>query len=328
MKVLIWCCGFKPQFAGQYIYNEAKRQGLNVYITGSRSNPGEAVEACKKLKPDWVFCLVLTPNMPQFYKEIRKTGAKLLLWYPDQTEKSRDNMWKNQLNNVADVLVFSILETAIRYKYLAKTVLWMPQYFDEQFCMKDGELPERLNSEKEIFDVCFIGGTDSRRNEQLAKLQKHFKCNFYLDGIRKRKEVRGYEMASIYAQSKIAINIQRSLFMNRGPFVTSNRVYNAMGSGCFFINQYVNEIERLFEMGTDCVMYDDSIEGLVHKIIYYLRNETLRETIAATGQQLILEFHTLEQRVKEYWKVMSLISAKDVFSLTNSFPGFGKWVQP
>lgn len=327
MKVLIWCCGFEPRFAGQYIYAEAKRQGLDVEVTGSRNNPAEAVEACRKLKPDWVFCLSITPAMEPHYTEIKKTGAKLLLWYPDQTEQTRDSMWKNCFDNVADVLVFSILETAIRYKELAPVVLWMPQYFDQQFCMKDGKLPERLNPDKEIYDVCFIGATDQRRKDQLSILQKSFKCSFHLNGVKNRTEVRGWEMAEIYAQSKIAVNIQRGMFMNRGAFVTSNRVYNAMGSGCFFINQQIEQVERLFVMGVDCTMYDDSIEGLVNKITYYLKNKLLREVMAATGQELILKHHTLGQRVKEYWRVMEMIKNDAAFMLAHNFPGFGEWVK-
>lgn len=327
MKVLIWCCGFQQRFAGQYIYNEAKRQGLDVYITGSRTNPGEAVEACKQIKPDWVFCLAITRQMPKYYAAIRATGAKLLLWYPDQTEHSRNVMWTDYMDNVADVLVFSILETAIRYKKLAPTVLWMPQYFDEQFCIKDGRLPKRLDLNKEIYDVCFIGGTDIRRTSQLRVLEKHFKCNFYLDGIRDRTEIRGWEMAQVYAQSKVAINIQRGMYINPGPFVTSNRIYNAMGSGCFFISQYVNQIERLFELETDCDMYNDSIKNLILLIDSYLCNDTLREHIAYTGQQKIFRYHTLEQRIKEYWQVMETILAGRQQELEQSILGYGVWKQ-
>ena len=328
VKVLIWCCGFEKRFAGLYLYEEAKRQGLDVMATGSRANPEEMLSALRSYRPDWVFCFALRSNLREYYGKIRKSGAKLLFWYPDMTERTRDRMWRRALANQADVLVFSIMETAQRYRALAPTVLWMPQYFDHRFCTKNGSLPVRLNSSKEIYDLCFIGSCDTHRRRWLDKLSQRYKCRFALDGIRLRREVRGWDMAEAYAQSRIAINIQRAQFVNSGPFVTSNRAYNAMGSGAMLINHKVQEMHHVWTEGLHCVTYDDTFDDLVRKIDFYLKHDKPREEIAARGQRNVLRFHTLEQRVREYWRVMSSIGNGYMPKIIDSnHNGFGVWVR-
>jgi len=233
-------------------------------------------------------------------------------------------MWTKELNNVADVLIFSILETAQRYKDLASTVLWMPQYFDHIFCSKNGKLPERLNPDKPIYDLCFIGSCDPLRKRWLDYLQNRYNCFFARNGIQCKKEIRGWGMAEVYAQSKIAINIQRELFLNPGAFVTSNRTYNAMGSGAFFINHRVKQLELVFDIGIDCAMHTDTLQDLCDKIDYYLEHEEKRELIAKNGQNKVLYYHTLEQRIKEYWEVMQLVHENKDMSNYNG--AYGNWV--
>ncbi len=331
MKVLIWACGFEKRFAGPYMYKEAARQGLDVEVTGSRAKPDEMLAALKVHKPDWVFCFALRPGFGKYYEAIRRTGAKLLFWYPDMTEQRRDRMWRVSLANQADVLTFSILETAQRYSKLAPTVLWMPQYFDHRSCMRDGALPKRLDKTKEIFDLCFFGSCDARRTSWLTKLSRRYKCNFVTNKIGKPGEIREWDMAEGYAQSKIAFNIQRQLFDNLGPFVTSNRTYNAMGSGAFFINHKVEKLYLLFQEGCDCAIHDNTYNGLCDEIDYYLTNPFEREAVARNGQRNVLRYHTLEQRVAEYWRVMETIHYYGNLpssTIKSRHSGYGMWIRP
>jgi hypothetical protein len=281
--------------------------------------------ALAEYKPDVVFCFAIRPTFGSYYQAIKNTGAKLVLWYPDMTERTRDYMWRTKLANVADVLIFSIKETAQRYKHLAPTVLWMPQYFDHRFCSSPrGNLPARLDPTKPIYDVCFIGSCDGIRNEWLDKLRDRYNCTFSRDAIRRGREVRGYRMAQMYAQSKIAINIQRTAFTNCGSYVVSNRIYNAMGSGAFFLNHPVTDLGLVFKEGDDLVSHDNTFEDMCAKIDFYLREDRLREYIARSGQRQVLIYHTLEQRVKEYWKVLRAIRDNTGEIETGAF---GCWVK-
>lgn len=326
MRTLIWCCGFEQRFAGQYVAAEAKRQGFDVCVTGSRDNPQEMLAALHKYKPDVVFSFVVRINFEMYYEAIKATGAKLVLWYPDMTESRRDRMWRHYFDNVADALIFSILDTAYRYKNLAPVVLWMPQYFDHRFCSENGQLPRRLDSTKPKYDLCFIGSCDRTRNHWLDNLAKSYNCLFLRDGIGRHCETRGYKMAEAYAQSKIAINIQREAFFNSGKYVTSNRIYNAMGSGAFFISHRVQQLNLVFRDGVHCVTHTDRLADLRTKIDFFLKHEYTREQIALAGQKQILRYHTLECRVKEYWHVMEAICENRIIDLSTG-QGFGSWVK-
>ena len=326
MKVLVWCCGFTDRFAGHFVAKEAERQGHNVRVCGSRGEPHLMSAVFEAYKPDVVFCFAIMGRLLPYYEYIRASGAKLVFWYPDMTESRRDRMWRTQLNNIADGSVFSILETAQRYKDLAKTVVWMPQYFDHRFCSIDGEGKpfNRLDSSKPIYDICFIGSCDTLRKKWLDRLSKRYSCAFFMDGIRRRKEIRGSKMSAIYAQSKIAINIQRELFINSGSYVTSNRVYNAMGSGAFFINHKVTDFDRAFNVGVDCEMHDDTFDNLINKIDYYLHHTALREDIARRGQIKIMKYHTLEKRIPEYWRMLKAIHEENLEGIDHG-NAFGLW---
>ncbi len=329
MKVLIWCCGFQKRFAGPYVYKEALRQGYDVEVTGSRAKPDEMLRVLEVYKPDWVFCFALRPGFRKYYQAIRRSGTKLMFWYPDMTERTRDRMWRGSLVNQADVLTFSILETAQRYHDLAPHVLWMPQYFDHRSCMKDDKLPTRLNTLKKIFDLCFFGSCDGRRTKWLNEIDRQYKCNFVTDKIGKSGEIREWDMAEGYAQSRIAFNIQRRLFDNPGSFVTSNRAYNAMGSGAMFINHKVQDMHFIWDEGLHCVTYDDTFDELLRKIDFFLEHDNLRERIAFLGQKNILRYHTLEQRVSEYWQVMETIHKHECFPriIQPNHSGCGMWVR-
>lgn len=329
MKVLVWACGFQKRFAGPYLYKEAKRQGFDVALTGSRAHPETMLPALESYKPDWVFCFALRPNFRRYYRRIRESGAKLLFWYPDMTEQTRDRMWRRRLANRADVLVFSILETAQRYRNLAPTVLWMPQYFDHRSCMRNGALPMRLDPSKKIYDLCFMGSTDRTRRKWLYELDRRYKCRFVLDRIGRHGEIREWDMAEVYAQSRVAFNVQRSLFLNPGPFVVSNRTYNAMGSGAAFINHKVQNLDYMWKEGVHCAMHDDNFDDLVRKIDFYLEHDDVREEIAACGQRNVLRYHTLEQRVAEYWQVMGTIHRFNCLPriISPDHAGYGMWTQ-
>ena len=312
MKILIWATDYSARSAAVNIHSEAKRQGFDVEIAGARTDPTEFVAKLNEWHPDIVFCFCIRPNLVPVYKLIRESGAKLCLWYPDQTESRRNQMWINFLKGQADCLIFSIADTAIRYAHCAPVSLWMPQYFNvNDDCLEN--LPERLDITKPIYDLCFIGSVDTSRREWLEELAANYKTKFIIDPFTKGGAVHNRAMAEIYAQSRIAIGIQRTLFCTNAPYVTSNRIYNAMGSGAFYLTYPITQLGALFVNGNHLAVYEnETIECLRKEIDFWLENERLREWIAVEGQRQVLRFHTLRQRVPEYWRVFELLHTNNV----------------
>lgn len=333
LRVFVWGCGNEERFAGRHVFREAERQGLNVHFGIGRGNPMPMVDEIRELirsdqKPHWIFNFPIQTRLRNYYKWFRKHGIRQLWWYPDQCERYRIRMW-NSLRGQPDAITFSILHAAQYFKHHAPHVLWVPQYFDAERCKRGGQLPRRLDPNKPIYDLCFIGACDIRRKRWVSKLVKRFNCNFSVHAMGKLNEVRGWDMAEAYAQSKIAFNIQRKIFLNPGPFITSNRAYNAMGSGCFFINHHVKQMELLWQEGIHCVTYDDSYDDLEAKIRFWLapENEAKREEIARAGQEDVLKYHTLERRIPQYWRIMQAIQNGETSELQKwSFEQEGKFV--
>lgn len=333
LRVLIWGCDAHERFAGHHVYREAKRQGLNVTFTIGRGNPKRMVRTVRNMlqagkPPHWVFNFAIQTKLKRYYNWLRKHDIKQLWWYPDQCESARIRMW-NGLKGKPDAITFSILHAAQYFKDHAPHVLWVPQYFDAERCKRGGQLPPRLDPRKPIYDICFIGACDGRRKRWVSKLVNKFNCNFSVHAMGKLNEVRGWDMAEAYAQSKVAFNIQREIFLKPGPFITSNRAFNAMGSGCFFINHYVNQMDLLWQEGVHCVTYNDSYQELESKIRYWLapENAVERERIALAGQADVLQYHTLERRIAQYWRIMFAIQNGDTDHLDQwSFEQQGKFV--
>ena len=99
------------------------------------------------------------------------------------------------------------------------------------------------------------------------------------------------EMAQIYAQSKIVLNICVSRDLNM-------RVFEALASGAMLITDEADGLEDLFEDGVHLVVCrrDEDLPGLIQR---YLEDDDARKRIAAAGKALVLERHTYAHRVDE-----------------------------
>lgn len=292
MKVHVlgkWC---NPWQNGKLIYEEARRQKLNVSLGVLEQPHKEILRAIDREKPDWVF-LTGSRTLPvEMMQEIRQR-SKLLLWDADGNTEERRITWEERLH-IPDIIVTSVLSIVHEYKGKTKRIVWMPQYFDSVYY----QMSKDIQSPEHIHDIIFLGGLDKRRKEALAHLSQTFDVAYHWHMF-------GSDMVYAYSQAKIAIGIHRNQALkNPGDFITSDRIYKAMGCGIFYLSHPVDKIELLFKPGVHLDMHDRSFENMVEKIKYWLEHEKEREEIAKTGQAEIFKNHTLSVRVKQYWQLM------------------------
>jgi len=310
MKTLIWSAGPEPYSAAPPFYRAACAAGFDATIVGERSHAGAAqvINTLRRDKYDCVFSFVSLPRFNETYSAIRATGAKLLSWYPDQLNVKVTSMWKTMVGHF-DVVICSSLRTANILRSMGHNTVWMPQYFELTEC---SPLPKRLDTTKPIYDVCFIGGFDKKRFTFMDHLAKHFKVAVYGPRENARRAIFGHDMAEVYAQSKIAINVQRAAFVLNEPttFSVSNRIFRAMGSGCFLLHYPIPSLTPIFNLGTHYETYDGTLDDLSRKIDYWLEHDEARERIAFTGKEEVLRNHTLEHRIHQYWHVMKTLTNK------------------
>lgn len=164
-----------------------------------------------------------------------------------------------------------------------KNVFWLPLGCDPEIHCA-GKKPK-------IYEVGFVGSINNiqtRRLELLKKIETGFQLAY--------KRCFWTEMADFFAHSKIVFNnaIKNDLNM---------RVFEALSSGSFLLTDITenNGQAEMFYDGEDLGIYKDA--GILATIDHYLKNETLREKIAANGQKLVHKAHSYAHRVDELLKV-------------------------
>ena len=270
----------------QRIYQEALRQEKSVSI-GFLTWPWKhLIRDVKNFDPDWVLVTGSRSLNPDQLKEL-SSMAKLVIWDADALCAERNKIWDaiRGIPNIIFTVVTNLDNT------LADQVLWMPQYFDDEYYK-----PTVPVSVAQIYDVIFLGSLDDARKQWIEELNKKYRV-FHSDSIF------GPETSNLYRQSKISFGIWRDGF-EAGDFATSDRIYRAMGAGCFHLLHPVNNVELLFEPEVHLDMYDGSLDLLIEQIDYYLENHKARNRIAEKGRYEILQNHTLKVRLKQYWEAM------------------------
>ncbi|MCC6697864.1 MAG: glycosyltransferase [Candidatus Hydrogenedentes bacterium] len=159
-------------------------------------------------------------------------------------------------------------------------VAWMPLG-----CSPELHAVEPL---ERIYDVAFVGGIPDDPSHRRRRL---------LDAVRKRfpnsciGQFWPADMARIYAQAKIVINIAADRDVNM-------RVFEAMASGALLITDEAEGLEELFEDGKHLVIYrnDDAVPDVIER---YLADGPSRERIAAEGRKLVFAKHTYQHRTRQ-----------------------------
>jgi spore maturation protein CgeB len=76
-------------------------------------------------------------------------------------------------------------------------------------------------------------------------------------------------------QSKICINYSRGKYKN---LYSSDRISSLIGNGCFVLNENANKYYKIFNK-KELINFENKTD-LVKKIIYFLKNEKARKSIA------------------------------------------------
>lgn len=155
------------------------------------------------------------------------------------------------------------------------------------------------------YDVIFQGNEYSEQRTYLGHILRE------MSGIRtgifgfwrslKADGVTYYDYAmqdKLYRCSKICISDQQ--FKNSIGY-TSNRLFQAMYSGCFVLQQRIPQMGKYLKLvdGEHLVIWND-ISELPEMIHYWLVNEAERRTIAENGKKLVMREHNFDCRVQEF----------------------------
>ncbi|GMW03464.1 MAG: hypothetical protein AMXMBFR84_45980 [Candidatus Hydrogenedentota bacterium] len=144
-----------------------------------------------------------------------------------------------------------------------------------------------IDEQPRNLDVAYVGamGEPDRRRHKLLDHVRAKHPNSFIG--RAWPE----EMAKIYAQAKIVVNVNANGDLNM-------RVFEAMASGALLVTDPADGLEDLFQDGEHMVVYrnDDALLNIIQE---YLADDKKRERIAAAGKQLVHEQHNYDVRMTQ-----------------------------
>ena len=226
----------------------------------------------------------LSPDLIQYISE----PTKIFLWYMD--------WWPNLLNS-PEVLQYSKMCHYRSATGFETSGLWACNSGIPTYNILDGSDTDNyfpINYKKE-YDVIFIGGCDDERTIIYKFLSNQgYKVKFFGPGF--TSYVNRSEFIELCNKSKIVLNMSRSNYIG----YTSLRLWNIMACQSFVLTKHIPYMTKL--MGLVPGVHLDEFSNVLElrtKIHKYLKEESLRETIAKNARTFILNNRTWGHSVKD-----------------------------
>ena len=162
----------------------------------------------------------------------------------------------------------------------------------------DAELFSEPELER-VYDVGWVGQSEGPIYRARARILTELSKSFRMNAVERRYSAE--ELASIYRQSKIVVNIGRDDY----PQDANVRTFEAMAAGALLVTSLPSELTAIgFRDGVHFIGYrnEAEIDGLVRR---YLGDETARRTIAAAGRELVLREHTYDNRIHTLFELIA-----------------------
>lgn len=334
---------FGDSFEYSTFYNFFVSQGHQVDIFDyasvlAKGGPGELQQklwkATKNKAYDLIFSVPFTNQLsPQTLDGIKKSasGTPSVAWMCD--DKWR---WQNFSKILAphfDYIITTDPDAVSRYKSIGYTKVFLSQWGFDQKVYHYKKL-------KKFYDLTFIGGISPWREYVVNHLRKKgFSITCFGTGWENGR-VTTQEVAEIYNQSKIVLNLSNSIQFNL-PFILNikplqikttlketifhslpglvefiisqkrkedikARFFEVTGCGAFLLSYDVEHIENYLTPEKDFAVYHD-LNELESKARYYLLHDKQRQRIALQGFERSHREHTYKRRFEGIFAEIGIV---------------------
>lgn len=195
-----------------------------------------------------------------------------------------------------DLLISSLPNFVKDFKKMGIKTEYLRWCFEETILKK-------VKQQKRIYDITYIGGLSphhSKGNKILDKVCKQIKVNIWGYGRHGVRSAWGKKMYDIFSKSKIVINRHINI---SGVYANNMRMFESTGMGALLLTDAKKNMHEFFDVGKEVVTYK-SVQDLINKIKYYLKNDKERIMIAKAGQKKTLKIHTYKNRMIELDKIL------------------------
>lgn len=190
--------------------------------------------------------------------------------------------------NKIDLLLNSTERYIPAFQNCVRYAAWFPNGYPE-------DLISPRNDVKRIVDIGFCGSSIDKRNEVISQIERTIL-------IKKDIFLIGEDMVRALSSYKIAFNYNIADDINF-------RTFEATGAGALLLTNYTPNLEKLFKIGEEVVVYQN-IDDLIQKILYFVKNNEERNTIASAGILRSKADHSYDARSRYLIDLLSSIGIK------------------
>lgn len=272
----------------------------------SLSSDAGILKKIELFKPNLIFLLqysglqFLLDNGDKIRQIIGKNG-KIAFWFVDLAQKINENRFLGQYIDFFFLSNFGQL-SEYQKKWSIKNTYFMPQG-----CFLAKELPK---DNEYLYDLGFLG----RRQTNDPRYQKR---NEILDAFSKKFSVKESDKTltlestiGFYQTCKINLGLS---WRNDVMLYSSDRIFNVLGAGGFYLCSYFSGMEKLFKNHKHLVWFKSINDGL-EQSQFYLDHEDKRKEIIEAGYFLVKTKHTYQKRVVNVFDI--------IYNKIGGFKGF------
>jgi spore maturation protein CgeB len=302
---------FRSFVPPQDLFSKALIKGqLFRKVKGLKAYNQDLIAYVKEHRPDLVFVSKGTYLLPDTLQAIKSTSSQTLTacFHPDDPF-SENPTNANRLTKGAIPLFdhYFIWSQSILLKLEeidGPQVHYLPFGFDEDRII----VPEQKLAYQ--YGISFIGNGDAERQkwvrevaEQLQPAALSVFGNHYpsIPNVSLHPPVYDQSYFDLFRKSKVNINILRK--QNKGS--NNMRTFEIPAAGGFMLHEHSEEVMEIFRPEQEAV-YFSSVEELVDKSVFYLKNDTNREAIAVRGFEKARKGHSYQNRMKKILQTLKI----------------------
>jgi spore maturation protein CgeB len=273
------------------------------------------LERVAEWKPDIaLFSLYTDQFEPDAVLKLRSLTQTLCFFHDDTWRESYSKFWARHFDYFTTPDPFGL----IKYHDIGmNNAIHFPFGCNEDI-FRDLSLPKK-------YDVSFVGGWHPYREWLVNRLGKAG-IQVATFGHRWPNGIVDQEaMVGIFNESKINLNLTNSASWDIRYLLASPRglvdrlrssktveqlkarPFELGGCGAFQLTYYVAGLENYYALGRELAVYIDP-DDLLDKIVFYLKHDDLRNSIAAAAYAKTRAQHTFRRRFEHVFDVMGLTS--------------------
>ena len=216
-----------------------------------------------------------------WHPDISEFKGKKLFWSID-SHCALQNHQMHCTKHKFDTIMLSNIQHSHHFKGMVSSAVWFPNGYPSDLIRPDPTITRS-------HDIGFCGSLIGNRESWLNLISDKFK-------LKKDIFVIGNDMVKAFSSYKIAFNINIADDINF-------RTFEATGSGAMLLTNYTPNLENLFKIGEEIIIYD-SPKDLLRKIEIYTSDDDLRNMIANNGKNRSINDHSYDSRSKNLLKLI------------------------